>query len=136
MTPGVVPARKTASKADGRREQPRNDLPLAVASDRLRGKPGRPRKAESGHNGGITDEQGRMNGGAETRTLAEVAIAPRLLDLHATAAYLGLSDWTVRDLEAGGTLRRVSIPCRDRDLRKVLFDRADLDRLIDTWKDA
>ena len=63
------------------------------------------------------------------------ALAPRLLDLAQTAQYLGISAWTVRDLEANGTLQRVSIPLAGgRELRKLLFDRGDLDRLVDGWK--
>jgi hypothetical protein len=59
----------------------------------------------------------------------------RLLDLTQTAQYLGISAWTVRDLEANGTLQRVSIPLAGgRELRKLLFDRGDLDRLVDAWK--
>lgn len=79
-----------------------------------------------------------MDSGQEKGTPAYSAvapIAPRLLDLRATAAYLGVSDWTVRDLEAAGTLRRVAIPLPGhRELRKLLFDRQDLDRLVDAWK--
>jgi hypothetical protein len=45
------------------------------------------------------------------------------LDLGATASYLSLSDWTIRDLEAAGVLRRVRIPLPNNgELRKVLFD--------------
>jgi hypothetical protein len=63
-------------------------------------------------------------------------LAPRLLDLPAAAAYLGVSPWTVRDLEAAGTLRRVRVPLPNHgELRKLLFDRVDLDQLIDAWKD-
>jgi hypothetical protein len=48
-----------------------------------------------------------------------------------------VSPWTVRDLEASGVLRRVSIPLGNgRELRKLLFDRKDLDRLIEAWKDG
>jgi hypothetical protein len=62
---------------------------------------------------------------------------PRLLDLRAAAAYLGVSPWTVRDLEAAGTLCRVRVPLPHHgELRKLLFDRVDLDRLIDRWKDS
>ena len=62
-------------------------------------------------------------------------LVSRLLDLAQTAQYLGISAWTVRDLEANGTLRRVSIPVAGgRELRKLLFDRTDLDRLVDAWK--
>jgi hypothetical protein len=63
------------------------------------------------------------------------SIPPRLLDLKATAAYLGVSPWTVRDLEFSGVLQRVNIPLGPRkELRKLLFDRLDLDRLVETWK--
>ncbi len=59
----------------------------------------------------------------------------RLLDLDQAAAYLGVSPWTVRDLEAGGTVRRVRVPLSNgRELRKLLFDKSDLDRLIEAWK--
>src|SRR6266581_4785283 len=58
----------------------------------------------------------------------------RLLDLDQTAVYLGVSPWTVRDLEAGGTIRRVRVPLSNgRELRKLLFDKSDLDRLIEAW---
>lgn len=60
--------------------------------------------------------------------------AARLLDVDDDAAYLGVSPWTIRDLEAAGTLKRVRVPLRGSELRKLLFDRADLDRLIEMWK--
>lgn len=91
-------------------------LPLAAAAERLRGRPGRPRKR------------------VET---APLTIEPRLLDLEAAALYLGVSSWTVRDLEAAGTLRRVRVPLPNGgELRKLLFDRQDLDLLIERWKDG
>ena len=62
---------------------------------------------------------------------------PRLLDTSGAAAYLGVSTWTIRDLEAAGHLPRVRLPLPGgKDLRKLLYDRTDLDRLIDTSKDA
>jgi hypothetical protein len=62
---------------------------------------------------------------------------PRLFDLEDAATYLGLSPWTVRELEAKQVLPRVRIPLPGGgELRKLLFDRADLDRLIEAWKDA
>jgi hypothetical protein len=62
-----------------------------------------------------------------------VPVSPRLLDLQAAAQYLGVSAWTVRDLEAAGTVPRVRIPLPDHgELRKLLFHRTDLDRLIDS----
>ncbi len=104
---------------------------------------GRPRKAtngpENGHKTGTADANDRMNSG-ENRGApalhAVVPLAPRLLDLHSTAAYLGVSEWTVRDLEAGGLLQRIRVPLPNQgELRKLLFDRADLDRMIESWKE-
>jgi len=61
----------------------------------------------------------------------------RLLDLEGTAAYLGVSVWTVRDLEAAGSLRRIRSPLANGgELRKLLFDVGDLDGLIEAWKEA
>src|SRR5262245_11007923 len=92
-------------------------LPLAAASERLRKRPGRPRKA--------------------TETIPPlVEQMRRLLDLSAAASYLSCSPWTIRDLEAGGVLPRVRVPLPNGgELRKLLFDREDLDRLIAAWKD-
>lgn len=71
--------------------------------------------------------------GAQER--APVVPCPlRLLDLADAGRYLGVSPWTIRDLEAAGTLKRVTIPIGSKELRKILFDRADLDALIDRWK--
>jgi hypothetical protein len=78
---------------------------------------------------------GSHDGAAVQHTV--VPLGPRLLDLHATAVYLGLSEWTIRDLEATGTLPRIRIPLPNAgELRKLLFDRMDLDLLIAAWKDA
>lgn len=96
-------------------------LPLAAASQRLQRPPGRPRKPRPE---------------PQAPALHTSALAPRLLDLPSTAAYLGLSGWSVRDLEAAGTLRRVRVPLPNGgELRKLLFDREDLDRLIAAWKE-
>ena len=109
-------------------------LPLTAAALRLRGKPGRPRKSPQASQAGaplaapvfMRVSEGSVPG-----------LCPRLLDLAATAAYLGVSGWTVRDLEAAGELRRVRIPVgRGRELRKLVFDRQDLDRLVEAWKDS
>ncbi len=67
--------------------------------------------------------------------LSSPPIAARLLELEEAARYLGVSPWTVRDLEAAGTIQRVRVPLPGRrELRKLLFDKTELDRLIDTWK--
>jgi len=113
-------------------------LPLAAASMRLRQKPGRPRKEVTGS---ITPDKASDGGRGRDpnrRTVVYEAVSsipPRLLDVRAAAAYLGVSPWTIRDLEANGTLRRVNVPSGPgRDLRKLLFDREDLDHLVEAWK--
>jgi excisionase family DNA binding protein len=54
--------------------------------------------------------------------------APRLLDVEAAADYLGVSAWTIRDLVERGSLSRVALP----GVRRLLFDRCDLDGLIES----
>ena len=106
----------------------RTDRPLLHARRPV----GRPRKARS------EPEIERQPCGVEptVRCLTVAPISPRLLDLEGTAQYLGVSPWTVRDLEAAGVLRRVRIPLANSgELRKLLFDREDLDHLISLWKD-
>ena len=113
-----------------------DDRPLAAASERLKRKPGRPRKVKSGHVPGTPSTERGVNGGSLGGALAVTAIVPRLLSLDATAAYLGISSWTVRDLEAAGVLPRVRVPLPNGgELRKVLFDVEDLDRCIEAWKE-
>jgi hypothetical protein len=98
-------------------------LPLAAASARLRGKPGRPRKAA-----GDPVAQIAVNA---------LGLPPRLLDVAGAASYLGgVSPWTIRDLIATGRLARVRLPLAgDREIRRVLLDVRDLDKLIDTSKE-
>jgi hypothetical protein len=68
-------------------------LPLAAASARLRGKPGRPRKAA-----GDPVAQIAVNA---------LGLPPRLLDVAGAASYLGgVSPWTIR---------RVLLDVRDLD---------------------
>jgi hypothetical protein len=75
--------------------------------------------------------------GYMTETAARATLVPRLLDLDTAAAYLSMSPWTIRDLEAKGILPRVRVPMPGGgELRKLLFDKADLDRLIGAWKEA
>jgi len=113
-------------------------LPLAAASMRLRRKPGRPRKEISGSVAPDKVSDGVHGRTPVRRTVVCEAVGhipPRLLDLKGAAAYLGVSPWTIRDLEASGTLRRVNVPLgMGKDLRKLLFDREDLDQLVDSWK--
>ena len=91
---------------------------LAAASVKMRKPPGRPRKVIASTPAPLTQQ------------------IRRLLDLDAAAAYLSCSTWTLRDLEAAGVLKRVRIPTANGgELRKLLFDREDLDALIVSWKD-
>jgi hypothetical protein len=100
--------------------------------DHLPRRPGRPKKVDARHTGGTT-----AGTGSERGTWIPLTLVPRLLDLDAAATYLGVSPWTVRDLEAAGVLPRVRVPLPSgRELRKLLFDKADLDRLIEAWKEA
>ncbi len=92
---------------------------------------GRPRKPLPGPDPGPAREV-LSHGGPQATS---PPWSPRLLDLAGAAAYLSVSEWTVRDLEHGGIVRRVRIPLpHDAELRKLLFDRADLDTLIASWK--
>jgi Helix-turn-helix domain len=80
--------------------------------------------------------QGRRHGTTGRAAPTDSGMTPRLFDLEQAATYLSVSPWTVRELEAKGVLPRVRVPLPDGgELRKLLFDRADLDRLIESWKD-
>ncbi len=95
--------------------------------------------AERDNNAGVGDGNAGAAGNRQHGASVSQAVAPappRLLNLKAAAAYLSVSPWTIRDLEAAGTLKRVSIPVGRKDLRKLLFDRIDLDELIARWKTA
>jgi excisionase family DNA binding protein len=54
----------------------------------------------------------------------------RLLDFDAAANYLNVNRQTIRRLIARGVLQPVRIPT----LRRILFDRQDLDSLIESGK--
>jgi len=114
---------------------------LAAAAERLRGRPGRPRK---GTGGAQAPADTRVNsgsgGGAQDSQSGRPTLLTerRLLDVAQTAAYLGdLAEDTVRELLDRGVLTpaRVVIPgAGGRPMRKVLFDRLALDRLADGWR--
>ena len=125
-----------------------NDNPtLSPVHGSRRGKPGRPRaddlgifgKSHRGHTPGTAPPEGQARSGGNHGAAVHQSVAPvtaRLFDLAATSLYLAVSEWTVRDLEASGVLARVRIPLPNGgELRKLLFDRADLDRLVEHWKD-
>lgn len=62
----------------------------------------------------------------------------RLLDVPMLGAYLGgLGDDTVREMDASGVLTsaRVRLPAGNgRELRKVVYDRLEVDRLVAGWR--
>ena len=57
--------------------------------------------------------------------------APRLLSAQDAAKYLGLPYTTLRDCALRGHLPVVRVP----DCRRLWFDRRDLDRALERWKD-
>jgi hypothetical protein len=59
-------------------------------------------------------------------------LTPRLLDLMASS-YLSLSERAVLGLEEAGVIRRARIVVKGREVRKRLYDREQLDRLVDGW---
>lgn len=69
-------------------------------------------------------------------------VSPRLLNLRQAAQYVGVSFWSVRDWVLAGLVPVVALPpLRAREgerqrstLRRVLVDREDLDRFIDSRK--
>jgi excisionase family DNA binding protein len=56
---------------------------------------------------------------------------PRLLTRQQAAEYLSLSLDMIDRLTQQGELRRVQLTLGDRIVRKVLYDRADLDQLVE-----
>lgn len=124
---------------------------LAAASQRLRGKSGRPRKPRDPRdprNPGLSSPRSPFGPAldAEIRgpVAQVVAVNPRLLPLNHAAAYLGVSHFTLREMLAAGALRPVEIPLppdrRGRRklgvVRKVLLDVRDLDALVERAKAA
>ena len=114
-------------------------LPLATASQRLRGRPGRPRTKPRGDNPGDNREPARTQvrvppARPSERTQDSPSCAPpgpRLLTRQEAADYLNLSSDLLDRLTRQGELPRVQLALGNRNVRKVLYDRADLDRLVE-----
>ena len=92
----------------------------------------------TGHRPGHSGLQPRVRAGAARRAVdvasdgSPPATAPdrRLWGLGETARYLGISQWSVRELEWAGTLTRVRLP----GLRRLLFDSLDIVALVERSK--
>ena len=113
-------------------------LPLALASQRLRRRPGWPRKEPSA----VAPQASAPRAAPPVtrppeRAVAEVwPIQPRLLGLQDAARYVGVSTWTIRAYLADGRLRRVRLPGPGggEPLERILLDREELDRLVEDAK--
>ncbi len=123
----------------------------------MKGKPGRPRKPlpgpHLGHNPGTPMQNPRVDGSDQRGALVIQAVAPidqiapqtkvpivqvppRVLSLRDAARYLGMSQWTIRDMEHSSLLPRIRVPLPNNgELRKLLFAREDLDRAVEAWKE-
>jgi len=124
-TPGDGSTSGREGEPDGRRHQRGGLRP----TDRL----WNPRRTGKGPAGRPPDASG--TGSLVDSTSPSKLVTPRLLSLRAAADYLGVSPWTVRDLEAKRVLKRVTVPLPGgTELRKLLFDKEELDRLIDVWR--
>lgn len=69
----------------------------------------------------------------------EQPVQPRLLNIHAAAAYLSVSTWTIRSFVARGQLGTVKLPSvryKGESNRRLLFDRVELDKFIERYLDA
>jgi hypothetical protein len=99
--------------------------PLAAASERLKGKPGRPKTRPERQPAPVVQVGG------------VAPLAPRLLDRQGAAAYYSVAPDTIDQLDAAGVLSRVRLPNGSRgDLKRVLYDREDLDALVARMKDS
>jgi len=69
------------------------------------------------------------------RTPSAAPTVRRLLDDKAGALYLSISRSQFRTLVSSGQIPRVVVPADDgRPLRRLLVDVADLNQLIEAWK--
>jgi hypothetical protein len=133
-----------------------SELPLLNASRRLRKPAGRPKtvrpapierveqtgpQASQAKGPKRTPQSDKGDKGlrAPARTVA-VTVAPktgpRLLSLEDTADYLAVSVWTIRAWWSDGMLHAVKpILPNGRPFRRLLFDRVELDALIEQSKE-
>ena len=104
---------------------------------------------DSGHSPGTVAPETLARSGRQGRTLDSQSTAlpgwPRLLSETEAARYLGLSVWSFREVWQARQVEPVRVPRVDSakmrrrqhvndTLRKLLFDRASLDALVEKWK--
>lgn len=103
---------------------------------------------KDGHTSGTPPPQTLERTGRERRTGVHQSAVPgwpRLLNIYQAAAYLGISVDMVREFINDGTIKPVRLP-RPRtarmnrrtaisdQVRRLLIDRADLDKLVERWQ--
>ena len=77
-------------------------------------------------------DQESLTGGRRARMSGfAVEVPPRLLSAQAAARYLGVPYTSLRDWALRGHIPIVRVP----ECRRLWFDRKDLDRAIDAWKE-
>lgn len=114
------------------RESQSTAKPLEAASRRLRRPPGRPRRQPT--IGPVREQIGwalraAANDAANPTVFAN-ALPPRGLPIIDAATYSGIPERALWRLISTGALRPIRLP----GMRRVLLDRADLDRLLDAHK--
>jgi len=82
--------------------------------------------------GQVVGKLASRNGGKRDRCATNPKVQPvRCMDVAALGAYMGVKRRTIWRLVASGTLKPIRLP----GLRKVLFDVADVDRILNAAKD-
>lgn len=109
-------------------------LPLADASRRLRGQPGRPRRLLAPGSAGPTNQGAPLAPAPDAAKMRDFAasLPPRGLPIWAAAAYSGVPVRRLWAYIAEGRLRPIRLP----GMRRVLLDRLELDALLDLWRDG
>jgi hypothetical protein len=124
---------------------PATTRPLADAAHRLRARPGRKPSATADAHSKPKPSLYVPKITEQANDRAEAPITScryDLLTVREAAAYLRCSTWFVRQLVQGGYLSPIKLPApitlhrRSGELRKVLIDRAQIDRLIAQGKAA
>ena len=72
------------------------------------------------------------------KVAVQFVVTPRLLDIKDAAAYLGVSEWSLRSWIADGLIKPIELPSvsktREKN-RRLLFDVKSLDVFVDSRSD-